>query len=151
MSSGHSETMREIILINVSGEGGSGQAATIMSLLAEYGVTILDICQSVIHNALSLGIVFEVPPESESSPILKNLLFRVHQSGVRLTFSPISEDHYEQWVRAQGRQRHIVTLLGRQLSAGDIAALTEIIAGNGLNIDSITRLSGRKSFVLSEV
>jgi phosphoserine phosphatase len=142
--------MREIILINVSGEGGSGQVATIMSLLAGYGVTILDICQSVIHNSLSLGIVIEVPPESESSPILKNLLFRVHQSGIRLTFSPISEAHYEQWVRAQGRQRHIVTLLGRQLSAGDIAALTKIIAANGLDIDSITRLSGRKSFASCE-
>ena len=142
--------MREIILINISGEDKAGLTASLMSMLAEYNVTILDICQSVIHNTLSLGVVIEVPPESESSPILKDLLFKTHHMGIRLKFSPISEERYEQWVQAQGKPRHIITLLGRRVTAGDIAGLAEIIADNGLNIDIITRLSGRKSFVSPE-
>ena len=142
--------MREIILINISGEDKAGLTSSLMSLLAEYHVTILDICQSVIHSTLSLGIVIEVPPESESSPILKDLLFKTHHMDIQLKFSPISEERYEQWVQAQGKPRHIITLLGRRVTAGDIAGLAEIIAENDLNIDIITRLSGRKSFVSPE-
>lgn len=142
--------MREIILINISGEDKAGLTSSLMSLLAEYNVTILDICQSVIHNTLSLGIVIEVPPESESSPILKDLLFKTHHMDIQLKFSPISEERYEQWVQAQGKPRHIITLLGRRVTAGDIAGLAEIVADNGLNIDIITRLSGRQSFASPE-
>ncbi len=142
--------MREIILINISGEDKAGLTSSLMSLLAEYNVTILDICQSVIHNTLSLGIVIEVPPEFESSPILKDLLFKTHHMDIQLKFSPISEERYEQWVQAQGKPRHIITLLGRRVTAGDIAGLAEIVADNGLNIDIITRLSGRQSFASPE-
>ncbi|HKK31985.1 MAG TPA: phosphoserine phosphatase SerB, partial [Desulfomicrobiaceae bacterium] len=89
-------------------------------------------------------------PESESSPILKDLLFKTHHMDIQLKFSPISEERYEQWVQAQGKPRHIITLLGRRVTAGDIAGLAEIVADNGLNIDIITRLSGRQSFASPE-
>jgi phosphoserine phosphatase len=143
--------MREIILITISGEDKTGLTSSLMSLLAEYNVTILDISQSVIHDTLSLGILIEVPPESESSPILKDLLFKTHHMDIQLKFAPISEERYEHWVRAQGKQRHIITLLGRRVTAADIAGLAEIITDNGLNIDFITRLSGRISFAAPEV
>ena len=45
----------------------------------------------------------------------------------------------------QGRKRHIVTVLGRTITAANLAAMGEIITGNGLSIDCITRLSGRRS------
>jgi len=137
--------MREIILIQISGTDRDGLLAGIMGQLAESGVTILDISQSVIHDDLSLGVLIEVPRESESSPILKDLLFWAHNQGLNLKFSPVTEDDYERWVGLQGRRRHIVTVLGRTITAANLAAMAEVITRNGLSIDCITRLSGRRS------
>lgn len=137
--------MREIILIQISGTDRDGLLAGIMGQLAASGVTILDISQSVIHDDLSLGVLIEVPRENESSPILKDLLFWAHNQGLHLKFSPVTEDDYERWVGLQGRRRHIVTVLGRTITAANLAAMAEVITGNGLSIDCITRLSGRRS------
>ncbi|MDY0225779.1 MAG: phosphoserine phosphatase SerB [Desulfomicrobium apsheronum] len=137
--------MREIILIQIAGTDRDGLLAGIMGQLAESGVTILDISQSVIHDDLSLGVLIEVPRENESSPILKDLLYWAHNHGLHLKFSPVTEDDYERWVGVQGRKRHIVTVLGRTISAANLAAMAEVITSHGLSIDCITRLSGRRS------
>ena len=137
--------MREIILIQISGTDRDGLLAGIMGQLAASGVTTLDISQSVIHDDLSLGVLIEVPRESESSPILKDLLFWAHNQGLHLKFTPVTEDDYERWVGMQGRRRHIVIVLGRTITAANLAAMAEVITRNGLSIDCITRLSGRRS------
>ena len=43
----------------------------------------------------------------------------------------------------QGKNRNIITLLGRKLTAQQIAEVTSLIAEQGLNIDMIQRLTGR--------
>ena len=43
----------------------------------------------------------------------------------------------------QGKNRYILTLLGRKLTARQISAVTSILAEQGLNIDAIKRLTGR--------
>jgi len=133
----------EIILIRVSGEDKAGLTAAITAELAKYKADILDIGQSVIHDTLSLGILVKVPTSAESTPFLKDLLFCAHKLGVNLTFTPVDAASYETWVNAQGKARRIVTLLARRLNAEHIAAVTGVIARNSLNIDVITRLSGR--------
>lgn len=137
--------MKEIILLTISGEDKPGVTASISAILATYQVTILDIGQAVIHNTLSLGILIEVPKASESSPILRDLLFKAHELDMKVRFQPVDEEAYEEWVQAQGKSRHIITLLARRISAGHIARVTDIAARHGLNIDKITRLSGRLS------
>ncbi len=52
-------------------------------------------------------------------------------------------------MEAQGKARHIVTLLARTITAEQVAAISRVIAENGLNIDVITRLSGRTSLTES--
>lgn len=136
--------MREIILINVSGKDEPGITAAITSIMAESEVNVLDIGQAVIHNTLSIGILIEVP-ETDSSPVIKDLLFRTSDLGVNVRFSPVSEESYEEWVNGQGKARYIVTLLARKVTAQQISIITRIVAGNGLNIDNINRLSGRIS------
>lgn len=137
--------MREILLINVSGPDRPGVTSTVTDLLARYNVNVLDIGQAVIHDTLTLGMVVEVPVASESSPILKDVLFACHGLGMSVRFIPISEAEYEDWVAGQGKDRYIVTLLARKITARQIAAVSRIIADNGLNIDHINRLSGRIS------
>jgi len=135
--------MREILLINISGHDQPGITSSITEILAEYNVNVLDIGQAVIHDTLSLGILVEVPENSGSSPILKEILFRTHEMGLRVKFEPIDEQSYQAWVDAQGKPRHIVSLLARKITAEHITKLTAISANFGLNIDKITRLSGR--------
>src|SRR4026209_384633 len=132
--------MNEIILINVSGEDKPGLTSSLTSILSSYGVNILDIGQAVIHETLSLGMVVEVP--ANSGGVFRDLLFKAHQLGVNVRFTPIPEERYEKWVSGQGKQRYIVTLLGRRITAEQIARLTSSIAAHGMNIDKIARLSG---------
>ena len=44
----------------------------------------------------------------------------------------------------QGKNRWIITLLGRRLTARHIALVSEVVAEQGLNIDAIQRLTGRQ-------
>lgn len=133
----------EIILLNIYGNDKPGLTSSLTTILANYNVNILDIGQAVIHNNLNLGILFEVTAESESSPILKDLLFRGYELGVRIKFTPVSEKEYNQWVGKQGKERYIITLLGRYITAGYIAKVTGVVYNQQLNIDKITRVSGR--------
>jgi phosphoserine phosphatase len=135
--------VKEIILITVSGQDKPGVTSTITEILARYQVNILDIGQAVIHDNLSLGILVEIPPQSESSPVLSELLFRLHALQMTTKFEPVDTDNYCRWVDAQGKPRHIITLLARRIEASHIAKVASIAADHGLNIDNISRLSGR--------
>jgi phosphoserine phosphatase len=135
--------MREIILINITGKDKPGLTSSLTNILALYDVTILDIGQAVIHDYLSLGILVEIPPEHSSSSILKDLLFKAHQLGIQIRFSAINGERYEGWASQSDEQRRIITLLGRQLTAIQLAKVATALADNNLNIDVITRLSGR--------
>ncbi|MGK0443389.1 MAG: phosphoserine phosphatase [Bermanella sp.] len=135
--------MKEVVLIKVSGEDKPGVTANITGILAQYGVNILDIGQAEIHDNLSLGILAEMPGTAESAAVLKDVLFRSHELGMSVRFTPVSTDKYNSWVAAQGKPRHIITLLARKLTAEHIARVTEIVANYELNIDNISRLSGR--------
>ena len=132
----------ELILIRITGIDRPGLTASVTEILSKYDVTILDIGQADIHQTLSLGILFK-SHETESGNIMKELLFKASELGVNIRFYPISVDEYENWVSMQGKNRYIITILGRRLTAKQISAATKIIAEQGLNIDSIKRLTGR--------
>ena len=132
----------ELILIRITGLDRPGLTASITEILARYDVTILDIGQADIHSTLSLGILFKTY-ENQSGNIMKELLFEASNIGVNIRFYPISTEEYENWVSLQGKNRYILTLLGRKLTAKQIGAVTRILANQGLNIDAIKRLTGR--------
>ena len=132
----------ELILIRVTGEDRPGLTASVTEILAKYDATILDIGQADIHNTLSLGILCKTE-EQHSGFIMKELLFKASSLGVTIRFYPITAKEYEDWVSMQGKNRYILTLLGRKLSARQISAVTHILAEQGMNIDAIKRLTGR--------
>ena len=137
--------VREIIRVNIQGEDRAGVTAALTEVLAEHHVDILDIGQATIHNDLGLGILIALDPNSDSSSILKDLLFKAYELGLNIKFTPIKIEDYENWVGQQGKQRNIVTLMAHNLKAAHIANVTKIIKQQGLNIDKIMRLSGRRS------
>ena len=135
---------KEQILISISGIDHPGLTAQVMEILARHEAQILDIGQADIHSTLSLGILVRIN-EQASGQMMKELLFKSTELRVNIDFVPISDDEYEDWVSRQGKNRYILTVIGRELSARQIALATRVIAEQGLNIDSILRLTGRRS------
>ena len=138
------EGKEEQILIRITGQDRPGLTAAVMGILARYNARILDIGQADIHSTLSLGILIRID-DMHSGQVMKELLFKAEELNVNIGFAPISDDEYESWVDHQGKNRYILTVIGRSLSAKQIAAATKIIAEQGLNIDFIRRMTGRMS------
>lgn len=132
----------ELMLIRVTGEDRRGLIASITASLAKYDITILDIGLDDIHNTLSFGILIRTSNENVGR-VMKDLLYKTTSMGNILRFYPISKEDYEQWVSMQGKNRYILTLLGRKLTARQISATTHILSQQNLNIDGIRRLTGR--------
>ena len=143
------EGKEEQILIRITGQDRPGLTAAVMGILACYNARILDIGQADIHSTLSLGILIRID-DMHSGQVMKELLFKAEELNVNIGFAPISDDEYESWVDHQGKNRYILTVIGRSLSAKQIAAATKIIAEQGLNIDFIRRMTGRMSIKYPE-
>lgn len=132
----------ELILIHISGYDRPGVTSALTAILAKYDAQILDIGQADIHHFLSLGILFKTDSEV-SGDIMKDLLFKAYELYVKIRFTPVTVEAYDEWVSMQGKDRWIITILGRQLTARHIALVTDEVARQGLNIDGIQRLTGR--------
>ncbi len=132
----------EIIQINISGEDRPGLTTQFTQILSKYETTILDIGQANIHNSLAFGLLIETTTE-KSGFIMKDLMFKCSELGLQIRFTPISIEDYNAWVLRQGKNRYIVTVLGREITAEEISAVASIIKEYNLNIDAIKRLSGR--------
>ena len=132
----------ELILINISGQDHPGVTSALSEIHARYDAGILDIGQADIHHTLSLGILIKTD-SSVSGNIMKELLFKACELNVNIRFTPVSIREYEEWVGRQGKNRWIITLLGRRLTARQIANVTSVLAEQGMNIDAIQRLTGR--------
>lgn len=137
--------MNSILLLNISGPDHAGVTSAFTGVLATHAVNVLDIGQAVIHQRLNLGMLLEIPADQDRDALKKELLFLAHEHGLDVNFGAVVPDDYEDWVRAEGRPRYIVTLFGRKLSAANFSHLASVAARHGVNIDDITRLSGRFS------
>ncbi|WP_298761217.1 phosphoserine phosphatase SerB [uncultured Psychroserpens sp.] len=141
---------KDIFLLNISGQDKPGLTSSLTSVLSNYGAKVLDIGQANIHDTLSLGFLFEIESGNNSASVLKDLLFKAYELGVTAKFTPISSEDYENWVKLQGKDRYIITILGERLTAEQISKVTQVISDRNLNIDAIKRLTGRTSLVREE-
>lgn len=132
----------ELVLIRITGADKPGVTATLTEVLANHNAFILDIGQADIHRTLCLGILFKTTSQ-KFADIMKELLLKSYELGVTIKFSPITEEDYNRWVNMQGKNRYIITLIGRELTARQVTEVTKVIAEQDLNIDMIQRLTGR--------
>ncbi len=136
--------MEELMLVRITGIDRPGLTADVMDILSAYDVHIQDIGQAVIHSTLSMGILIRVD-EERSGKVMKELLFKTSELGLTIKFGPVTMEEYEAWVSRQGKNRYILTILGRKLEARQIGSVAHLIMEQGLNIDAVQRLSGRQS------
>lgn len=137
-------------LLRLTGEDRPGLTAELSAALAKQGAQVLDINQAVIHQSLLLGIMIllpEVTSTKQADKAIKRIEKKADKLGLKLKARAISANDYDAWVDRQGKPRHILTLLTRSVTAKQLAAVTAEIAAQGLNIDVIHRLSGRRQRV----
>ncbi|HEY8671973.1 MAG TPA: phosphoserine phosphatase SerB [Terriglobales bacterium] len=137
--------MSKITLINFSGGDRPGLTSSLTDILASHHLRILDIGQAVVHETLALAILIEIPVGQEFTPLKRDLIVRAHELDLKIKFTPVTEAGFEHWVRSQGKLRFIISVLGRVITAEELARVSAAISKHGLNIDRIERLSGRLS------
>ena len=135
--------MSNIILLNISGEDRIGLSADFYAVIGEVDVRILDIGQSVIHDQVSQGMMLQLPNDQDSEELKERLIQQADSLGLVVKIRDVSPAAYANWVEQQGSDRYTLTLLTREVSAEEIARVTQVTAEQGLNIHDIVRLSGR--------
>jgi len=140
--------MSQKFLIHFSGQDHPGQTTVLTGILAVYGACVLDIGQAVVHETLALALLVELSAERDFAPLKRALVERCGELGLEVRFTPISEEALDHWVATQGRDRYIITILGRAISARQLSHVSAVVADHGLNIDRIERLSGRLSLAV---
>ncbi len=90
------------------------------------------------------------PPQGTHNQALVDALQACAASlQLKCTLRVIGDEEYDAWVNRQGKSRFILTLLARSITAVQFQAVSQMLADQGLNIDVITRLSGRPSRVVT--
>ena len=135
--------MREIVLINITGEDRPGLTAGLTGVLLQGGVNILDIGLAVMHGTLSFGILVDIPDNEVATQLLQNVQAKAHELNLQARYTPVSEADYQRWVDGQGEHRHIVTLLSRRVTPEQLQQVSAVISRYGLTIERIERLSAR--------
>ncbi|HVW76684.1 MAG TPA: phosphoserine phosphatase SerB [Alloacidobacterium sp.] len=140
--------MNETVLIHFSGRDTPGLTARLTAILTEFDACVLDIGQAVVHETLALGLLIRIP-QGDSFVRLQNALeAKSKDLHLQVSFTPISKEALEHWIASQGKDRYIITILGRAISAHHLARVSAIVAEHGLNVDRIERLSGRLSLAV---
>jgi phosphoserine phosphatase len=133
----------EALLIHISGHDRPGITAACCAVLAAHNAAILDIGQAVVHENLALGILIAALDEGPLAALKDSLVQRIPALGLHVSFSPVAAGTLEHWMHGRGGSQFIVTLLGRSISAGMLARVSEVLAGSGFNVDRIEKLSAQ--------
>ena len=128
------------VLITVTGRDRAGITATLTGILSEQGAALHDIEQVVVQGQLTLCLLVGL---SHARDVLKELLFAAKEMGLELDFKPVSNGGGGGGVGGGGEsgRRYVITAIGRSLGADHLHALAKTLAGEGANIEKISRLS----------
>jgi phosphoserine phosphatase len=132
----------EIILVSITGVDRPGITTALTQILGKYNAKILDIGQANIHHSLSLAIIF-MSENGSSGNILKEILFKANTLEISVRFTALSQEEYSNWVKVQGKNRYIIHILGKELSAEQIFKVSNVLVDFKLNIERIIRLTQR--------
>lgn len=131
------------VLFRFTGEDRPGLTASLSDHFAKFHCEVIDVNQAVIHRSLLLGLMVRIPAEQDPKHVVRKMRRRAEKLGLKCKDAAIDHDEYDDWVHAQGKARYILTLLSRAVTSQQFAAVSRLIAEQGLNIDVITRISGR--------
>lgn len=128
-----------LVLLSVTGPDRPGITSRIARILADHQARLQDVEQVTNGGNLALSFLLELtPPTGRDHPVFKDLIFCAWELGLQADFRFISEDD----VRVhEPRYTYALTVFGREIVPGAIAALADALARRGTNIDKIHKLS----------
>src|ERR1700677_4667781 len=132
------------VLIHFSGPDAPGLTAELTGILAQYGVSILDIGQSVVHESLSLGMLIDVNPARLGS-LEVTLASRARELGLSARVKPVPEEALRHWMRNLHQSHFVVTMLGWSITARDLSRVSAIVSTHGMNVDRIEGLTTKRA------
>lgn len=135
--------MVRIYLLTLTGVNRNGISADLMRILAAHCARLLDIGQAVIHDSLSLGVLIGLEGDVSIDKILADCRAAFDTRGLITRSQAIAAEEYDSWVQHRGQQKHVLTLLAREINPHALAEVTSLLAANRLDIYHVTRLTGR--------
>lgn len=130
----------DIIFTTIYSNNKLGVTAPFIELLAKNNAIILDINQTSTHNSLSLEILFSAHKD-ECKDVLYNLSSKADNIDACIKFVPINKKESNNWLDNKNKNRYIITLLGKKLTAKQIVSVTNLIDKQGIKVDNIVRLT----------
>jgi phosphoserine phosphatase len=140
-----SGTSSDYLLVQFSGPDQPGITAALMQVVSRHCAAVLDIGQATVHESLALSMLLQVPAGCDPAPMRHELHDSAHAFGLTARFKGLSRDAVNHWLHGLGHMHFIITLLGRAITADQIARVSGIIAAHGMNIERIDRLTGQIS------
>jgi phosphoserine phosphatase len=125
------------LLVTLTGRDRPGVTSRLFSVLALHQLSVLDVEQVVIRGRLVLGVLLAC----DEPPDLTGIHREVTAIATDLDLEAEITTGSGEPPRRRGRLH--VTVLGRQLPPGALAAIAGRIAASGANIDRIGRLASR--------
>ena len=122
------------LLVTVTGPDRPGVTARLFESLSGVDVEVVDVEQVVVRGHLTLVVLLSSGPDEGRVMAAVNGLGR--ELGLRVTCQSGTGDNYP-----RPRGRLAVTLLGAPLRPVAVAAVADLIASHGANIDRVRRLS----------
>lgn len=128
------------VLVTVAGADHPGITAKLAGIIAGAGAHLRDIEQVVLAGQLTLCLVVGVEPgEGHGSPVVKDLLFAAKELGLALDFEVLETP--QRTAGSDSTSLYAVTVIGDEVDAAAVFALTSVLAKFGANIETIKRLS----------
>jgi phosphoserine phosphatase len=122
------------LLLLATGPDRPGVTASLFGTLAGFGVEVLDIEQSVLRGRLVLSILVTAPTNHQALTVAVKAT--AHELGMDIDVQRGTGDNEHR----RGGRVH-VTVLGHELPARAVAAVSGRIADTGANIDRIVRMA----------
>ena len=122
------------LLIRVSGRDRPRLTRDLLGLLAQAGAELEDMEQLVVRERLTLDVLVRLDAATEG--VVRDILYWGFTHDLRIDFEQVESRSQRSML-----PRHAVTVLGESLAPAALAAVAEVIAETGGNIDRVVRLA----------
>lgn len=124
------------MMVNVSGQDQPGITATLVRVLVEHNVEVVDIEQASLQNLLGLYLLLDLSKASDSKDsVIKDLLFEASKLNLTLNFRFFSPNEV---LALNQRNLYVLTHFG---GTHALAELSRILGEENVNIERISSLA----------
>ncbi|MFH1934429.1 MAG: phosphoserine phosphatase SerB [Pseudomonadota bacterium] len=130
------EKGKNLLMVNVSGQDQPGITATLVRVLVEHNVEVVDIEQASLQNLLGLYLLLDLSKASDSKDsVIKDLLFEASKLNLTLNFRFFSPNEV---LALNQRNLYVLTHFG---GTHALAELSRILGEEKVNIEMISSLA----------